>query len=125
MSINILLLEETEMARDFQTSLTVLRNQNVDKLTPETMLGEHGPINRNQGDMEREIIMKTIDSEITKMAAIIVNMKNYTSIYKADSFHQSSFHALEQWGIQMRVTHSIFFKKKKKKFFQNNLLKFF
>ena len=109
------------MARDFQTSLTVLRNQNVDKLTPETMLGEHGPINRNQGDMEREIIMKTIDSEITKMAAIIVNMRNYTSIYKADSFHQSSFHALEQWGIQMRVTHSIFFEK----FFQNNLLKFF
>ena len=103
MSINILLLEETEMARDFQTSLTVLRNQNMDKLTPETMLGEQGAINRNQGDIERDRIMKTIDSEITKMKAIIATMKNYTSIYKSDSFHQSSFQALEQWGIQMRV----------------------
>ena len=103
MAHNFLLLEETTMAKEFLECMNTIRHQDVNKLNPETMLAEQGAHNRNQGDVERERIMNAITYKLEQMKTLISTMKNYTSIYKSDGFHQSSFRVLEQWENQMKV----------------------
>ena len=71
MAHNILLLEETTMAKEFLECMNTIRHQDVNKLNPETMLAEQGAHNRNQGDVERERIMNAITYELEKMQTLI------------------------------------------------------